>query len=290
MFSIEAAITYFVNKKFGIVATIMPALAKLQKSQNIEAETPSEVIEIENYKKSLREIEPAELENRYNQAIAMDITQAKQNAINEENLRFYNLQSANADFVHWSKAAHWSLDEAIALSFGKEPEIVTWKKIEPLKDKTAFAKAYAKRRDLALRATRWKKFGDTIPPVIFISWTKEVHIELPNALIEEVTKVGGVAINWHGQYLKVKAERDELASKPENKQKSESTRKTENVLQAFAGIAIDAYGYEPKSAKSTAPQDIAVALSKLGKKVDQKTIRNWLKEGIELLPANPHKD
>jgi hypothetical protein len=35
---------------------------------------------------------------------------------------FFNQPDAVADYDHWSKTAHWTLDEAIALSFGKAPE------------------------------------------------------------------------------------------------------------------------------------------------------------------------
>ena len=275
--STEAIISFLVSRKFGSTAILAPALANFDKTQN--SENSKKVAEIEEYKSTLRNIQSNDLLVLYNEVLAK-----------QEKERFYNQLYANADFVHWAKAAHWTLDEAIALSFGKEPAIVTWKEIEKLKGQTAFAASFAKRRDLALRATRWKKFGDTIPPVIFISWAKEINIELPNALIEEVKKIGGSATNWHEQYLKLKADYDVLAAQPTNTQKPESTRKTNNVLQAFTAIAIDAYGYDPKAEKSTAPQDIANALEKLGAVGNPKTIRSWLREGAELLPSNQHKD
>lgn len=71
--------------------------------------------------------------------------------------------------------------------------------------------------------------------------------------------------------------------------KPESTRKTENLLRAIASIAIDAYGHDPKSAKSSAPQDIADALDKQGFPLDPKTIRGWLKDGSDLLQPNKPK-
>jgi hypothetical protein len=129
-----------------------------------------------------------------------------------------------------------------------------------------------------------------MPPLLFISWAKQINIELPNTLIEEVTKISGSEINWHEQYQKLKADYDVLAAQSTNTQKPESTRKTNNVLQAFTAIAIDAYGYDPKAEKSTAPQDIANALEKLGAVGNPKTIRSWLKEGAELLPSNRYKD
>lgn len=277
MASTETIISYLVSRKFGSTAILAPALANFDKTQN--SENSKKVAEIEEYKSTLRNIQSNDLLVLYNEELAK-----------QEKERFYNQRYANADFMHWAKAAHWTLDEAIALSFGKEPAIVTWKEIEKLKGQTAFATSFAKRRDLAFRATHWKKFGDTIPPVIFISWAKEINIELPKALIEEVTKIGGSATNWHEQYLKVKADYDVLAAHPTNTQKPESTRKTNNVLQAFTAIAIDAYGYDPKAEKSTAPQDIANALEKLGAVGNPKTIRSWLKEGAELLPSNRYKD
>lgn len=284
MSAVDEAINFLVDRKFGVVAALAPALRSLLPNER-NVMTKKELA-IEDYIRTLRNMPEGELVTLHKHTLAEYVEQEKQNAIREENGRFYNLKSADADFVHWSKAAHWTIDEAIALSFGKEPEIVTWQKIEKFKDKSAFVKAFSRRRDLAMRATRWKKFHDLVPPITFISWAKEIHIELPPALVAEVEKIGGIAINWHDQYRKVVAERDALVGQ----QKPESTRKSENLMQAITCIAIDAYGYDPKSAKSTAPQDIADALAKQGKKVDPKTIRNWLKEGLELLPQNPDAD
>lgn len=282
MISIESAIKYFLQKKFGLAATLMPALASMQKIKNNDVETPKELIKINEYEKSLREMPASELEKNYKQALAWDAERAKKNAIDEENSRFYNLQSANADFVHWSKAAHWTLDEAIALSFGKEPGQVTWKKIEPLKDKTDFAKAYAKRSDLALRATRIKKLTDPVMPVVFISWAKELHIELPSILLSELEKIGNTAIDWRKEWLKLKASYDSV-----QKQAPENTQQTENLLQAVACIAMDGYGDKPNDPKRTAPTEISNALKNNGKAIDRKTIKGWIDKGISLLPRKP---
>jgi len=70
----------------------------------------------------------------------------------------------------------------------------------------------------------------------------------------------------------------------------ESPRKTENLLRAFVCIATYAYGYDPESSKSSAPQEISDALNKLGQSIDPKTIRGWLKEGAALLPPLSKKE
>jgi hypothetical protein len=76
---------------------------------------------------------------------------------------------------------------------------------------------------------------------------------------------------------------DEINVGVEKTAKPESTRKMENLLRVLACIAVDDYGYDPDLSKSTAPQDISNALSKLGQSIDPKTIRGWLKEGASLL-------
>lgn len=293
MNSIDAVIDYFVAKKFGaVIASLTTALASFEKSK--DGYNSKQLLEIEEYKLTLRNMPISELLTLHNRALAEDAQRTRQNAINEEKTRFYNLQSANADFVHWSKAAHWTIDEAIALSFGKEPDKVTWKKIEPLKDKTSFANTFAKRRDLAMRATRWKQFANTIPPVIFIDWAKQLKIELPPELLSELANIGCTATNWRERYNTLKTAHDDsakqLLQKPENILKPESARKVDNLLQAITCIAIDSYRYDPKQEKSNVPQQMSDDISKSGKTIDTKTIRGWLKEGLALLPAKPHKD
>jgi len=273
----ENMLKFLVDRKFGINAALAPAIANFDKYKN--SEYSNIVAQIEEYKRTLRNVPSNELLTLYNEELAK-----------QERDRFYNQRYANADFVHWAKAAHWTIDEAIALSFGKEPSFVTWKEIEKLTKVTAFAKSFAKRRDLALRAVASQKLTENSPPTVFIGWAQGLSIELPNALVEEVTKIFGAAINWHEKYLELKTAYDLLVAQSNIAQKPESTRKSNNVLQAFTAIAIDAYGYKPNAEKSNAPQDIADALTKLGAVGNPKTIRGWLKEGVELLPPNPHKD
>ena len=50
----------------------------------------------------------------------------------DDQKRFFNLPNAAADFEYWSKMAHWTLDEALALSFGKNPKVVSWKSLEKI--------------------------------------------------------------------------------------------------------------------------------------------------------------
>lgn len=280
MFTMAVAVDYLAKKKFGSLIETSQLLANIETEVNGEGH--KQLAEIDAFKQSLRLMPVSELEQLFLSVYQQDI----KNEATAEAGRIYNQKQAAADFVHWSKAAHWTIDEALALSFGKEPELVNWKKIEPYKNKSPFVKAYAKRRELATRAIHAKKLSDPVMPVVFISWAKELRIELPSELLVELENVGNTAIDWQIEWIELKARYDELQTQA-NHSSLGNTQKTENLLKAFASIAIDAYGYDPKSQKSTTTNDILKALKSQGKTIDPKTIRTWLKEGIDLLPRKP---
>lgn len=190
-------IDYLVNRKYpGSIAT--PPLSASSSFNHAQHE--KFLADIKNYKDELFKQTQAEVKALYDTEFDKQDELAKLKLKLEEQSRFFNLQSANADFVHWSKAAHWTLDEAIALSFGKSPDIVSWPDVEKYTHVSPFAKEYAKRRDLALRALPWKKLFDPVLPSIFLSWAKELSLPLPELLVSEVEKIGGTATNWRERY------------------------------------------------------------------------------------------
>jgi hypothetical protein len=102
--------------------------------------------------------------------------------------QFFNAEDASADFGYWMTLDSWSLDEAIALSLGKNPNIVTWPKLKALTQSSKFARQFAARREAARRAVALKPFGDLIPREVFIKWATSRNMEIPselNAAIEE---------------------------------------------------------------------------------------------------------
>jgi hypothetical protein len=241
----------------------------------------------------------------------------------EERGRFFNQPSANADFDHWSRAAHWTLDEAIALSFGKAPERVNWERIKAYVQVSTFAFQFQRRRDLALRAVSWKQLFDPVLPGLFLAWAKRTDLAVPPELEAAVTARGVQIADWKTLYDELKVKFDEhhaewvgisdrqsehilelerqlqdvqiqqvpfsaAAPAPE---KSLSTRERESLLKLVIGMAIGGYGYDPSAGRSDQPAAIANDLTRIGLSLDVDTVRKWLKEAREHLPSSkPNED
>jgi hypothetical protein len=235
----------------------------------------------------------------------------------EEQERFFNQPHAQADFSHWSKATYWTLDEAIALSFGKAPEVVTWETVGPHLLFSAFAKHYQRRRDLALRAVAWQQLFDPVSPGIFLAWAERIDEPVPPKLVAAVKARGIQIADWKKLYDDLLASRDENHKKwmeicngqtalieelkrriddLENcpattgdaattaPEKSLSTRERDSLLKLVIGMAVKGYRYDPAQKRSDIIPDIVGDLQLTGVPLDADTVRKWLREAAELLP------
>ena len=108
--------------------------------------------------------------------------QLQADARRREAARPFNRPEARADFEHWSKAATVTIDEAVALSFGKEPSLANWAVLEPLVGESPFAVEFARRRDLALRA----ELGDPLRLNNFAVWLTAVRLEAHASFVQAV--------------------------------------------------------------------------------------------------------
>ena len=187
------------------------------------------------YRAELSKLPPSELAARCTAEREKEIAEILAGAKREEEARVFNQPYARADFEYWAKAAHWSLDEAIALSFGKGPEYVNWKAIEPLVRISPFALEYQRRRELALRAVPWNQLFDPVPPSIFLDWAKKLQVAVPPELEAAVTAVGSAMMDWKALY-------DDLQSKFEGLlQTFQHSRTSSNELRGKSMELIEEY-------------------------------------------------
>ena len=175
---------------------------------------------VESYRTELNGLPLNELMARLNDERAKEAEENRAKAEREEQERSFNQPYALADFDHWSRAAHWTLDEAIALSFGKAPELVSWERVKPYIGVSPFAAQYARRRDLALRAAQWQQLFDPVLPGIFLAWCKRTDIPIPSELEAAVTARGIQVADWHKLY-----EDSQAAAEKSNKEWAEFVQK-----------------------------------------------------------------
>jgi hypothetical protein len=257
--------------------------------------------EIETYKEELRNKRPAELQKLYDEELAKEAAEQLAQAESEEQTRFFNRPYAKADFGHWSKAAYWTLDEAVALSFGKAPERVTWEAIKPLVDVSPFAYQYWRRRDLALRAAASKQLSEPTGPGSFLAWAKRTDLAVPSELEAAITARGIQIAEWKTHDLskeqseqidplrsrddKLQAQHAAAAPAPHDRpEKPLATRERDSLLKLVIGMAVGGYRYDATALRSERPTEIANDLASAGVPLDVDTVRKWLKEAADLLP------
>jgi hypothetical protein len=141
---------------------------------------------------------PAQLQGEVEKARREDVEAMKAKAAAEERALFFHQPHAAANSSYWGKMALWTLDEAIALSLGKNPNAVNWSSvngdgdryiIEALRN-SPFRGEYARRRELANRAEAAHELRDPIKPEAFLTWSLHMFDSTPPELLEQVRATG----------------------------------------------------------------------------------------------------
>jgi hypothetical protein len=305
-------IEYLVNAKFPLLTPAIHEIhtKKLNPAKSLEvmlrkADGQGELkpLDEEGAKKYRAELEKkSDVEIRQMYDVLWKANQ-QESLRQKEKMYFFNHQDVLADFDFWSKMTGWTLEQAIALSFGKDPRKVSWSKISAYEGISPFVKKYSELRQLALDALWWKRLYDPILPSLYIVWTEQNELSFPAELKELVIKRSGKLINWQEEHKKIlelnienvkianetietlKTKITELETKAASfEEKPITTRERNTFLKIIGAMAIDGYGYDPKASKSPLPREIADRLALHGIKLDTDTIRNKLQEAASELP------
>ncbi|GEP04934.1 hypothetical protein [Methylobacterium oxalidis] len=167
-----------------------------------------------------------------------------------------------ADRGYWSRAACWTNEEAIALSFGCEPRVVNW---EFLKNSGhPFAKLYAERRSLAIRARHVNLLNDFNEPEAFIKWAKRQGISFDPDLekaVKDGKKVAKTTKDREDEHLNAKSR--------------------QSFLKIVLGLAAATYSYDPQKPRGSIVREIKDDLDRIGISLDEDTVRKWLAEAAD---------
>ena len=254
-----------------------------------ETRPPEEVDRlIQSYEEELRKKTPAEIAELVR--IEEEAEQIERDKFEEK--QWFNSPDARADFGYWRKAAYWTLDEAIALSLGRDPNKVNSKNIDSKFSKFKFTTEYKKRFELAERARFVGELGHFNAPRNFLAWAKRTGLSYHPELDVILMRNTDAAVDWKARHdaeaaahaaSKAELERVRTALAA-NDAKPLGQRERESLLKLVIGLAIDAYGYDPHAFRSPITKEISDILARRGIPLDEDTVRKYLQAAKELLP------
>lgn len=230
----------------------------------------------DSYRTELEAKSTEEVKALYDQELLKERQEKREKMEQEEPQRFFNHPYADADFEYSSKLPVWTLNEAVALVFKKDPELVTWENMKNYKNMSPFADEYARVTKLAFRAKGQGQLTDPVEPPVFLAWAKKMGIEVPPELVEQVAKQAPKMAEWQDICRKLKDQKE-----PDSLLESERN----SLLKLVLGMAISKYGYSLGSTRNTATgdnkQSISDDLLQLGLKLNSDTVRKYIKEAEE---------
>jgi hypothetical protein len=206
-------IKFLVERKFPLYKALQipPSLSTISSRGGLSVERRKELTDqIDAYKKELKTKPPAELQALFEAEQAKYFEEQRLKSEQREKELFFHQPNATANFDHWSKASYWTLEEALALSFGKEPKVVTWEKVRAYTQVSPFAKQYELRRDLVQRAMVSKQLHDATLPGTFLAWAKRNDFDVPEQLIERVEARGIQVADWKTLFEQLKEKHEDL--------------------------------------------------------------------------------
>src|SRR4051794_10341706 len=103
----------------------------------------------------------------------------------------------HADLEYWGKMACWTIEEATALSYGGNPQVVNWDFLKNCRT-CPLATDFERRRELALRAQVMGLLQEQNTPAEFITWAKGTGIPFCPELEGRVRGRGGLTGNPSG--------------------------------------------------------------------------------------------
>jgi len=123
--------------------------------------------------------------------------------LERELARPFHQSGTDADYGHFGRCAFLTIVEAVALSLGKDPRIVSWEMVHPHLGESVFASEYANRLDLVERAVIWRELPELFSPLDFLTWAHRYKLAVPSEFIENVFARGEPIKYWHDHCLEL---------------------------------------------------------------------------------------
>jgi len=215
---------------------------------------------------------------------------------------FHNIFTI-AESLKWASEAYWTVEEATALSFGKDPRVVNLGYVERAARPSEFAALFVSLHEQILDAQRRKELPTHLMPRVFIEWTKLSNVDFPNHLEEAVkTFESGVekirernrvlegelrATKKQIQQLQYQLDRSRASAAsitnpvPRAPNPTAEAKIKQSLLKMVLVMAIKGYEYRIGERRQSAAVDVMKDAELLGMTLDDRTIREHLKASVD---------
>lgn len=157
------------------------------------------------YYKQLCTMSESELHDLFNYRIGWREADAFARREREDSFRFFSKPASLADFDFWSRQLLWTVDQAVALSLGRNPDIVnsaTLSDPENLCDGSAFAEQYFSRVRIAQTFLAAGQLAETATPGEMLAWLERARLSYPDRLRTLVEGMGHCIADWQSEYTR----------------------------------------------------------------------------------------
>jgi len=144
----------------------------------------SELEKAHAYGNELRQMPPEGLDALF---IAEQAEKRKEGELYEQSIFPHLL-----DFSRWGRMPQWALAEAVALSLGRSPDVVSPEYVEQYANfpedagLSAFVRRFMEVWDLVVRARKVDQLSDPTQPIEFLEWAKLHDVDYPPELEQQV--------------------------------------------------------------------------------------------------------
>jgi len=215
----------------------------------------------------LEQLSSEELDSRY-EPILKQRRLEESTVAHEEDAAVLHNSDLHADLEHWRQLPFWTIDEAVALSFGLEPGSAALKALDRLSDASSLKATHQKVVQRLSRAVEAKQFSDNehVTPGEFARWFKNNNVrypaELSDLLNDNRNVVGGLD--------------DELKGK-----------RLSSVYRIIRSLAFPKASERPSEAElAKVVNTVKQAAERRGEKIDDETARDYLRAALEAWPKH----
>jgi hypothetical protein len=200
-----------------------------------------------------------------------------------------------ADFEKWGGQNFWNCDEAAALTFGKDPDVITREHVEEdTVGPSYFIPYYAAVRERILARQASGELPELMRPALYVEWARRQGIDFPDDLKEVVQQLERDRETERLDIRTLRQEKAELEKEVERLRRETSPdedrlhpKERQSLLKLVLGLAMGTYSYDPRRARSGVPKELVSDLQTLGISLDEDTIRKWLRAAAEQVDLPP---